>query len=188
MVLYKRHPSLFWYAWKPFQTHSFLHHHLLYCYSGEWEKNKYLYPSRGIRQRDPLSPYIFIMRMERLSRGIEVEVRRENWTPISISPKGPKLSHLFFADDLTFLSRADTRNCQTIARIFQNFSAISGQTINNQKSRVIYSTNCTPQVVNQCTQALTSSLANTLANILATPSSQSSLRIVTSIHYRQHKF
>jgi len=69
-------------------------------------KTEYFEPSRGIRQGDPLSPYLFILCMEILSRKIDQEVQLKNWSPIKISHKGPLISHLFFANDLVLMSRA----------------------------------------------------------------------------------
>lgn len=59
------------------------------------------YHSSGIRQRDPMSPYIFIMCMERLSHLIQQSVGSKVWNSIKISNKVPSLSHIFFADHLT---------------------------------------------------------------------------------------
>ena len=39
-------------------------------------------PSRSVRQRDPLSPYIFVLCMERLSHSISREVMNGRWKPI----------------------------------------------------------------------------------------------------------
>lgn len=98
-------------------------------------------PSRGIKQEDPIFPYIFIMCMKLLSRRIDHEVDLLNWTLISISNRGPKISHLFFVDDLTLFAKADTKNCQTIMNILNSFNRHSGQKINSTKSKVIFSRN-----------------------------------------------
>jgi hypothetical protein len=58
-----------------------------------------IYPTRGLRQRDPLSPYMFLLCVEGLSSML---MRVENdglITRVPISHRGRKLSHLFFADD-----------------------------------------------------------------------------------------
>lgn len=105
-------------------------------------KTSFFKSTRGIRQGDPLSHYIFIMCMELLSRRINHEFDLLNWTSISTCPKGPKISHFFFADDLTLFARADDKNCQTIINTLNNFSIYSRQKVNISKSKVIFSHNC----------------------------------------------
>lgn len=50
-------------------------------------------PTRGIRQGDPLSPYVFILYLKRLSRSILQSVDYLHWHPIKLSKEGPPLSH-----------------------------------------------------------------------------------------------
>ena len=56
------------------------------------------HPARGIRQGDPLSSYIFVLCMERLSLLIEVEVDQHRWIPFKL--RNFQASHLFYADDV----------------------------------------------------------------------------------------
>jgi len=111
-------------------------------------------PSREIRQGDPMSPYIFILCMERISRSIDWQVSRANWFPIKIGRSGPKLSHLFFADDLTLMTRANTKNCHTILNTLVDFNQSSGQNINFAKSKVIFSSNCKSDVISNLSSIL----------------------------------
>lgn len=89
-----------------------------------------------------MSPYIFIMCMERLSRSIQQSVRSKICNPIKIFARGPGLSHLFFADDLTLFAKADINNCTVIANILSTFKVISSQKVNLSKSRIVFSRNC----------------------------------------------
>ena len=66
----------------------------------EGELTEEFTPARGIRQGDPLSPYIFVLCIERLSHRINQAVSDGRWCPIRLSQNGVPLTHLFFADDL----------------------------------------------------------------------------------------
>ena len=101
-------------------------------------------PSRGLRQGDPLSPYIFLLVCEVLSLKITSSIRRRELTGIKLSPTCPGLSHLFFADDSLFFLKATLPNCLTLNRIIVEYCAASGQVINRDKSSLYFSTN-TPQ-------------------------------------------
>ncbi|KAL0013724.1 hypothetical protein SO802_000793 [Lithocarpus litseifolius] len=71
-------------------------------------------PSRGIRQGDPLSPYLFIMCMEYLGCLIEEKCSKGLWCPLKASRGNIKISHLFFIDDLILFAKARvllTKNC-----------------------------------------------------------------------------
>lgn len=83
-------------------------------------------PSRWIRQGDPISPYLCILCMERLSRNIDNAVFNKDWDPIKITTKGPKISHLFFVDDLTLMTKDTPKNFDTILRILSDFRKDSG--------------------------------------------------------------
>ena len=63
------------------------------------ESQGYISPSRGIRQGDPLSSYLFLLCAEGFSALLRKAERDRRLTSISISRGGPGLSHLLFAND-----------------------------------------------------------------------------------------
>lgn len=66
-------------------------------------KLKYFEPSKELRQGDPLSPYIFVQCIEVSSQMIKGSVELGEQKSIKASYKGPRISHVFFANDLILL-------------------------------------------------------------------------------------
>ena len=56
-------------------------------------------PSRGLRQGDPLSPFLFLFCVEGLDAILRKSAREGEIEGFSLCRNGPKLTHLFFADD-----------------------------------------------------------------------------------------
>ena len=101
-------------------------------------------PTRGIRQGDPLSPYLFLFCAEGLSALIHKATRDKQISGISIGRGCPFLTHLFFADDSLLFCKASVQECQKLVDILNCYEAASGQKINTDKSSVFFSPN-TPQ-------------------------------------------
>jgi len=63
-------------------------------------------PSQGIRQGDPLSPYLFLLCAECLSSLLANAEQDGRLSGIPVATNGFRLSHLFFADDSLIFCRA----------------------------------------------------------------------------------
>lgn len=100
-------------------------------------------PGRGLRQGDPLSPYLFVLCMETLSHRITKAVKAKNWQAVKVSKKGPTISHLFFADDLLLFGEATMKQAQIMEQILTEFCSESGEKINLRKSKLWFSKNTT---------------------------------------------
>ncbi|XP_019163454.1 PREDICTED: uncharacterized protein LOC109159798 [Ipomoea nil] len=98
-------------------------------------------PTRGIRQGDPLSPYLFILCAEGLSILLQQAEARGDIHGIRIARGAPSVSHLFFADDSLLFFRATSEEAQTIKDCLEMYSAASGQVINYEKSNAMFSSN-----------------------------------------------
>lgn len=91
---------------------------------------------RGIKQGDPLSPYLFILSMEYLNSLIIKKVDNKGWCPFILKNKAPKNFHLFFADDIILLGKANTKTFNAMNDVLTTFCEISGMKINLDKSKV----------------------------------------------------
>ena len=83
-------------------------------------------PSRGIRQGDPLSPYLFILCMKYLGHLIEEKCMIGAWKPLKSSRDNIGISHLFFADDLILFAKVDEDSCEAISEVLDEFCEESG--------------------------------------------------------------
>jgi len=86
-------------------------------------------PTRGIRQGDPLSPYLFMACMEKLAQLIELEVRNGTWLPFPTDCRRPKVSILFFADDVMLFAEASMEQAHVISQCLNHFYEASGQKV-----------------------------------------------------------
>ncbi|KAJ0599393.1 putative RNA-directed DNA polymerase [Helianthus annuus] len=91
---------------------------------------------RGLRQGDPLSPFLFIIAMEALSGVIKKACIEGLFHGIRCTPHGPLLSHFFFADDAVFVGEWSGTNAVNLNRIMRCFHLASGLRINLAKSKV----------------------------------------------------
>ncbi|XP_048626999.1 uncharacterized protein LOC125595105 [Brassica napus] len=96
-------------------------------------------PSRGIRQGDPLSPYIFIMCSEVLSGLCNKAQEDETLKGVRVARGCPRLNHLLFADDTMFFLRASKESGEALCRLLKRYEEASGQSINTEKSSINFS-------------------------------------------------
>ncbi|WZY87924.1 hypothetical protein YC2023_044659 [Brassica napus] len=96
-------------------------------------------PSRGIRQGDPLSPYLFILCTEVLSALCNKAQEKGTLPGIRVSRGSPPVNHLLFADDTMFFCKSNASSVATLKEIISTYEAASGQQINLQKSSITFS-------------------------------------------------
>ncbi|GJZ81199.1 RNA-directed DNA polymerase, eukaryota, reverse transcriptase zinc-binding domain protein [Tanacetum coccineum] len=94
------------------------------CVNGE--RLGYFKGGRGLRQGDPISPYLFTLLMEVLNIFIKDEIAKERNFKYHYGCKKLKINHLCFADDLLMLCHGDSISISTIKRGLEKFSKVSG--------------------------------------------------------------
>ena len=97
--------------------------------------------SRGLRQGDPLSPYLFLLCIESLHGLFTKAVASSGIRGISICRNGPRLTHLFFVDDSLLFCRASVQECIHIQNLLSTYEEASGQKLNRDKTTLFFSKN-----------------------------------------------
>ncbi|KAL0301989.1 UNVERIFIED_CONTAM: putative mitochondrial protein [Sesamum radiatum] len=115
-----------------------------------------LTPQRGLRQGDPLSPYLFLLYTEALSSLVGRLEHEGILQGLSVCRNAPPISHILFVDDTLIFSQASEEAMRGVARMLEIYAQALGQAINLNKSFVVFSRN-----VNVALQDL---LANSLGN------------------------
>lgn len=98
-------------------------------------------PSRGLRQGDPLSPYLFLLVSEGLTGLLNHAQEVGNLAGIKVCRDAPTVTNLLFADDSLILMEADDDNAVCLRNILESYCAASGQMVSVAKSSVFFSPN-----------------------------------------------
>jgi hypothetical protein len=99
-------------------------------------------PSQGLRQGDPLSPFLFIIGTEALSRLLHHRLKG-----YCVSRDSMAINHLLFADDLVIFTSATSSEASMIKTCLDKHSIWSGQSINICKSNILFSKNTTASTI-----------------------------------------
>ncbi|GJX11957.1 putative RNA-directed DNA polymerase, eukaryota, reverse transcriptase zinc-binding domain protein [Tanacetum coccineum] len=91
---------------------------------------------RGLRQGDPLSPFLFIFVMEGLHNALSTAVSSCLIRGVKFGSPEVTISHLFYADDVIITTEWNASDLENIIRVLQVFYFASGLKINIQKSNV----------------------------------------------------
>lgn len=105
------------------------------------EKRVSFYTSRGLRQGGPLSPYLFVLVVDVLSRLLSWSLRSNQFSGLNITRQCPTISHLLFADDLFIFLKADGAECQHVLDLLRVYCKASRQQVNFDKSSIQFSLN-----------------------------------------------
>ncbi|CAB4268374.1 unnamed protein product [Prunus armeniaca] len=102
----------------------------------------HILPTRGIWQRDPLSPFLFLICAEGLTAMIHKAEARRSLQGFRFCATGVSVSHLFFADDAVLFCKAEEAEVVCLKRILSTYESGSGQRINLDKSSALFSPKC----------------------------------------------
>ncbi|GFQ01423.1 putative ribonuclease h protein at1g65750 [Phtheirospermum japonicum] len=100
-----------------------------------------LKPQRGIRQGDPLCPYLFVICAQGISSLLTHFENQKLIHSVRIASGAPTISDLFFADDILIFFKANLAECRMIQHILGCYERASGQLVNFEKSVLSFSLN-----------------------------------------------
>ena len=133
-----------------------MYYYHLFFNTYEWDPWKDIYPISGIRQGDPLSPYIVILCAEILARNKfpQASISGSRDIGVKLGHSRVKIPFLTFADDTMIFARATEDSCHTIKDILDKYCSIYGQFVNFHKSAF------------QCTQNVDGNVSKGFSSIL----------------------
>ncbi|XP_060210874.1 uncharacterized protein LOC132637867 [Lycium barbarum] len=97
-------------------------------------RHGFFHSTRGLKQGDPLSPGLFVLAAETLSKALNNLHNKERYIGYTMQQKGPLINHLCYADDIVIFSFGNKRTIKMITRNLERYEKESGQEINIEKS------------------------------------------------------
>ena len=99
-------------------------------------------PSRVLRQRNPLSPYLFLICVEGLSALIKKFIENGASKGLFVCRRGgPSISHLYFADNSLIFCTVSLEECDSLQHVLKVFEVALGQQLNKAKIFLFFSGN-----------------------------------------------
>lgn len=126
-------------------------------------------PSRGIRQGDPLSPFLFLICQEWLSCSLARSHCARTLIGIQLARGIPAINHLFFANDCLIFITAELACLAELQRILKTYEFLAGQKINLNKSEISGSSNLDEGMVQLCGDFLNMKVVHAHSKYLGLP-------------------
>ncbi|XP_015159687.1 uncharacterized protein [Solanum tuberosum] len=110
--------------------------------------------TRGLKQGDPLSPGLFILGAEMLSRMLNHLHQTPIYKGFNMERKGPQINHLNFADDVIIFASSDKDSMKLIIDTLGDYEHASDQLTNRDKSHFMVP-DATPLDINNVIKEVT---------------------------------
>ncbi|KAM0905175.1 hypothetical protein ACQ4PT_017547 [Festuca glaucescens] len=111
-------------------------------------------PSRGLRQGDPLSPFLFLFVVDALSGLIHKATQDDGLVPVEICRRAPGVSHLLLADDTMLFFKATADQATVVRNVLNTYAEATGQLLNLGKCSILFSESCPADLVLEVKQIL----------------------------------
>ena len=103
-------------------------------------------PTRGLRQGDPISPYLFLLYVEGLTAMLQRDERKGLISGISVCRGAPRISSLLFANDCIIFCEASSREGNRVLKVLDDYERESGQKLNREKTSLFFSKNTDKEI------------------------------------------
>ena len=127
-------------------------------------------PSRGLRQRDPPSPYLFLLCAEGLSALIHRASEVGTLRGLQVCKQSPHVTHLFFADNSLLFCNATIANCEKVQRLLLVYEKATGQQVNRQNCSLFFSPNTSEEIQHDIKQRFGANIIRQHEKYLGLPS------------------
>lgn len=94
--------------------------------------------SRGLRQGDPISPFLFIIMAEALGRTIQIAQDLGKISGVKITSNLPSVTHQQFADNTLLFGESSLQEARNFNLILEWYSRASEQVVNKEKSNLYF--------------------------------------------------
>lgn len=111
--------------------------------------NGFFRPQRGIRQGDPISPYMFVICMDKLTHLIVEEITNKKWKGVNLGNQGIMMSQLMFANDLLISGEATESQMIYMMERLKKFCRMSGHDISHERTSILFSNNVNRSIQNK---------------------------------------
>jgi hypothetical protein len=98
-------------------------------------------PTRGLRQGDPPSPYLFLFVADGLSKVLQHEARNGSIEGVRVCRRAPEITQLLFADDSLLFFCANSSQASCVKMALERYSRATGQLINFDKCSILFNAN-----------------------------------------------
>lgn len=96
-------------------------------------------PSRGLKQGDSLSSYLFILGQEILSRMLDHALESMMICGVKASIGDPAITYVMYADDIILFSKASRREADILSKCIDCYCNWSGQRVDINKFGIFFS-------------------------------------------------
>jgi hypothetical protein len=134
--------------------------------------------SRGLKQGDPLAPFLFLLVAEGLGAIMRQAVITNQFLPFKVGASALSISHLQYADDTVFIGEAKVENLWVMKAILRGFELASGLKVNFWKS-CLMGVNVPEEFMSMASRFLNCRLGRTPFKYLGLPVGANPRRLAT---------